>query len=75
MSTRDIAYSIFEQLTEEELEGFVALFRRVHPPKADDIDQARRDEAFNVLESLVKNVPDLDEKKELAEYREDKYGK
>lgn len=74
MSTREIAYSIFEQLTEEELEGFVALFRRVHPPKANDNDQARRDEAFSKLESLRRNIPDFDEKKALAEYRGEKFG-
>lgn len=75
MSTRELAYSIFEQLTEEELEGFVALFRRVHPPKNDDsAAQARRDEAFRRLEKLRKNIPDFDEKKALAEYREEKYG-
>lgn len=74
MSTREIAYSIFEQLTEEELEGFVALFRRVHPPKTVDSDQARRDEAFRKLESMRRNIPDFDEKKALSEYREEKYG-
>lgn len=74
MSTKEIAYSIFEQLTEKELEGFVALFRRIHPPKPVDTDQARRDEAFRKLESMRRNIPDFDEKKALAEYREEKYG-
>lgn len=74
MSTRELAYSIFEQLTDEELEGFVALFRRIHPPKEENIDRKKRDEAFNTLESLRKNVPDFDEKKALAEYRKEKFG-
>lgn len=73
MNTRELAYSIFEQLTDEELEGFVALFRRIHPPKVEDIDQKKRDEAFNTLESLRKSVSDFDEKKALAEYRKEKF--
>lgn len=72
MSTREIAYRIFEQLTEEELEGFVALFRRLHPPQ--DSDMAERRAAFERLEKICRPIPNLDEKKELAEYREEKYG-
>ena len=75
MSTKEMAYSILEQLTEEELQGFVALFRRVHPPKTDDDDIAERRAAFERLEKMCRPIPDLDEKKELAEYREEKYGK
>ena len=74
MSTKELAYSIIDQLTEEELEGFVALFRRVHPPETDSDDQTRRDKAFKMLEGLRKNIPDFDEKKALAEYREEKFG-
>jgi len=40
----------------------------------EDIEQARRDEAFRKLESMRKRVIGLDDKKELAEYREEKYG-
>lgn len=72
MSTKEIAYSILEQLSEEQLKGFIALFQGVYPTKDDD--QAKRDEAFGKLQSMRKRIPDLDEKKELAEYREEKYG-
>ena len=75
MSTKEMAYSIFEQLTEEELQGFVALFRRVHPPKTDEDDIAERRAIFEELEKMRRPIPDLDEKKELAEYREEKYGR
>ena len=40
----------------------------------EDVEQARRDEAFRKLESMRKRVIGLDDKKELAEYREEKYG-
>lgn len=73
MSTREIAYSIFEQLTEEELQGFIALFRRAYPPKTEDRDTRR--EAFARLEQMCRPMPELDEKRELAAYREEKYGK
>lgn len=73
MRTREIAYSIFQQLTEEELKEFIALFQRVHPPKTDNV--AARRTAFERLEKMRKSIPNLDEKKELTEYREEKYGR
>ncbi len=71
MSTREIAYSIFEQLSEEELQGFIALFRKMYPPKNDDM--AERRAAFERMKGVCRYIPELDEKKELAEYREEKY--
>ena len=53
MSTRELAYSIFEQLTEEELLGFVALFRKAYPPKNDDMTE--RLKAFEELEMMRKH--------------------
>ena len=73
MSTKEIAYSILDQLTEEELNSFITLFRRAYPPKTDDM--AERRAAFERMKSVCKYIPELDEKKELAEYREEKYGK
>ena len=70
MSARELAYSIFSQLTDEELAGFVALFRNVHPPKDDNIEERRA--AFERMKSLCRKTPDLDEEKELAQYREEK---
>ena len=59
MSTRDIAYSIFNRLSEEQLKGFIAMFREIYPVKDDE--QKIRDEAFETLESLRRSVPDFDE--------------
>ena len=73
MSTKEIAYSIFEQLSETELQGFIALFSKLYPPKDDDLTERRA--AFERMEKLCRYIPELDEKKELAEYREEKYGK
>ena len=70
MSTRELAYSIFEQLNEEQLEGFIAMFGKFYL-HANEQSQS----ALQVLESIIKPVPDLDYDKELAEYREGKYCK
>ena len=67
-----MAYQIFEQLNEEQLKGFIAMFREIYPVKDDE--QKIRDEAFETLESLRRSVPDLKKKKELEEYRKEKYG-
>ena len=72
MSTKEIAYSIFEQLSEEELKGFIALFKKAYPSQNDDM--AERRAAFERMKSIIRPIPGLDEKKELAEYREEKYG-
>ena len=86
MSTREIAYSIFNQFDEEALQGFIAFFSKFYPPKIDtkadysefgnttDNMEERR-AAFERLEKMCRHIPDIDEKKELAEYREEKYSK
>ena len=72
VSTRDIAFSIFQQLSEDELKGFIALFRKAYPPKNDNM--AERRAAFERMKRVCRSIPGLDEEKELAEYREEKYG-
>jgi len=75
MSTKEIAYSIIDQLGEEELLGFIALFHRVFPPKTDTDTTDERCAAFERMKNVCRYIPDLDEKSELDEYREEKYGK
>lgn len=72
MSTRDIAYNIINRLSEEQLKGFVAMFRDFYPIDTDD--QFKRDRAFENLQNLRRSVQDFDEKKELEEYRKERYG-
>mgnify|MGYP000000128813 FL=1 len=71
MSTRDIAAQILNRLTEEQLKGFIALFHDILPTKEDN--SAKREEAFDRLDKMRRNIPDLDEKKELEEYRRERY--
>ena len=70
MSTRDIAAQILNRLTEEQLKGFIALFHDILPTKEDN--SAKREEAFDRLDKMRRNIPDLDEKKELEEYRRER---
>ena len=76
MSTRDIAYSIFNQLNEQQLEGFINMFSRFFPTtentSTDKSDS--RLAAFAELDAMTKKVNDLDYEKELEEYRKEKYG-
>ncbi len=72
MSTKDIAYSIFNQLTEEQLKGFIALFSGIYSAENDDISE--RKAAFERMKSVCRYIPDLDEEKELEEYRNERYG-
>ena len=72
MSTKEIAFSIFDQLSEEQLKGFIALFSSIYIPKDDDMEERRA--ALERMKSVCRYIPDLDEKKELSEYREEKYG-
>ena len=74
MSTKEIAYSILERLSEEQLKGFIALFSSIYPDTENNDAQARRDEAFRNLETLRISAPDFDEKKELEEDRKEKFG-
>lgn len=72
MSTREMAYQIFQKLNEEELQGFIALFKRAYLSEDDDMKE--RQAAFDRLEKMCRYVPNFDEKRELEEYRQEKYG-
>ena len=71
MSTKEIAFEIFNRLSEEQLQGFIALFRDMYPV---DDDAQKRERAFENLQKLRRNIPDIDEKKELDEYRTMRFG-
>lgn len=76
MSTRDIAYSIFNRLSEKQLEGFIALFSDASSIKPgndfSESDIKKGMAAFNRLQGMIKEIPDLDYDKEISEYWEEK---
>ena len=73
---RQSAFSLLEILPEEQLAAVVGFMERIKgkaQTQPDDDMQERR-AAFEMLERMVKSVPDLDEEKELAAWREEKFG-
>lgn len=72
MSTQELAYSIFSQLNEEQLKGFIAMFKEMYP--VDENSEPNKNDAFEKLQGIRRTIPDLDEKKELDEYRSERYG-
>ena len=72
MSTKELAYSIFSRLSEEQLKGFIAMFKGLYP--VDEENPQSKTDAFEKLQALRRTIPDLDENKELDEYRSARYG-
>ena len=75
---RQNAITMLEALPDNQLVFIVNIMKELSRliPKEDksNIEQKdAREQAFAVLESLRRKVPDLDYEKELAEYREDRY--
>lgn len=79
MSTREMAISIIDGMTEEQREAFVVMFGG-HIPKetesaaeVNDLDEKRK--AFLEIKKMRKKAPDdFDYKKELMEYLDERYG-
>ena len=67
MSTREKAYDIFQQLTEEQLNGFVALFGKYHEELQDSPKPVSDGSAVDSIRGILKNIPDIDPKKEKEE--------
>ena len=72
MSTKELAYSIFSRLNEEQLKEFIAIFKGMCP--VEENSEHNKNEAFEKLQGLRRTIPDLDEKKELDEYLSERYG-
>ena len=78
MSTREIAYSIIDRLSEKQLRGFIAMFGESDHDDEDKVrfeaERRKSMAAFEELQKMIKEVPDLDYDKALAEYRDERYG-
>ncbi len=73
MSTREMAHQILDNMSEEQILGFVSLFR-VNQISVSEDDMTEREKAYESLRKKIRSIPDLDYDRELAEYREEKYG-
>lgn len=79
MSTREYAASIFNRLTEKQLERFISLFTnqgfsetQMGFTQEDEIE--KRLKIFSELKENLIPIPDLDEQAEKDEYFKEKYG-
>ena len=72
-SLRKNAHLLVERMPEETLTTIVQLMQLYDEQEYQE-DMASRRAAFRRLESMIKPIPGLDEKKELASWREEKFG-
>ena len=70
---RQDAYSLLERMPDEKLMIVIQFMRSINEP-APRKKRGENSEAFKRLEQLCRPIPGLDEEKELAEWREEKFG-
>lgn len=77
MSTKERVLRIIDNWTEKQLEGFLFMFGAdvSDVSETDSVSDTERDLAFQELMEMITPIPGLDDEKELAEYREEKYGR
>ena len=71
---RKDAFTLLEQMPEDKLVFIVQIMQGVKGIYADEDNSNEREEAFERLEKMRKKADHLDYDKELASYREEKYG-
>ena len=72
MSVKEIAYNIIDNLSEEQIKGFIAMFGGFYSVPNENKDEKAK--AFEELERLHRPIPNLDENKEISDWRTEKYG-
>lgn len=73
MSTKEMAFNIFSQLNEKQLQAFVDLFGRIYQPQVNQISLSEKEKAFNDLQKIIKPIPNIDEKIEIEQYRNKRF--
>ena len=71
---REDAISLLDEMSEEKLMVLVKIMRNMNKKPLPAHKRGENSEAFRRLEQLCLPIPNLDEKKELAEWREEKFG-
>ena len=74
LALRQDAYSILERLPEWKLKELLSYLQSIDEPEDMEAVRKKKHEAFLRLEQLRRPIPDLDDEKELAEWREEKFG-
>lgn len=70
MSTREMAYNIIDRLSDEQLKGFIAMFGDFYSVSNEKDEKAS---AFEELEKLHRPISNINEGKELSDWRTKKY--
>lgn len=66
--------SIVESLPDEKILTLINFLREITEPTEKTSRLLKKKAAFDELETLRRNIPDLDYEKELASYREERFG-
>ena len=74
MTKQEKAINIIKQFSDGELDRFITYFSIIYPINTDADGMTEKQRALEEIKSIIRPIPDLDEKKELAEYRKEKYG-
>ena len=73
MSTREKAYNILQQLNEIQLQGFVSMFG-IYFAGNEKEEISEKKKALSELNGMLHPINDIDYEKELASYRNERYG-
>lgn len=72
-SLRKDAFDLLNQIPEDKLIFVIQIMKGIEGLYAAD-NKSEKEKAFECLETMRKKVPSFDYDKELADYREEKYG-
>ena len=75
MSTRERVHNVVDRLTEEQLHAFLVIFDNASSTERDK--RTEKQKAYDEMMQILQGMPpigDIDEKAELAAYRDEKYG-
>lgn len=70
MSAKEMAYKIIDRLSDNQLKGFIAMFSDFYSVSNEKDEKVS---AFEELEKLHRPISDINEDKELSEWRTEKY--
>ena len=75
MSTRERVHNVVDRLSEEQLHAFLVIFDNEGSSGRDE--RTEKPKAYDEMMQILQRMPpigDIDEKAELAAYRDERYG-
>ena len=71
---RQNVFDMVSVIPEDKLSAVLSYISNLLEQKTDVKEKSVEDEAYSALLNIIKPIPNLDEKKELAQYRQERYG-